>query len=234
MGRLSRLRADSGLAVIAPVGDAVGVALPARANRVAARGTGTARRPVDAPRAPSGFQGGAHDPLAVADEGRRLVGLEIAEPPPGAYARAKAGLRADRVADSGDHALVEQRVADLPGRARAPQTARRRFEFEVGTERVGAQLGEAGIVSQPRRRDDAEELAAELRARRATRGQQQPRATPRWRPAGPDSPSPVDAQVAVNRESVRERHQEVLPTSLGALEGAALELRGARADRRAR
>src|SRR4051794_35532908 len=230
--RLSRLA--SGLAALAPVDDAVGVALPARLDPGPASRAWPPRRAIDAPGPGAALERDAHRPLALPDERSSLVAREIADPPPGADAGAKARLGADRVAHARDHALVEQRVAHLALRLHGEQAPRRSVAVEGDGEGIRAELKEPGVVPQPRLGHDPQELAAELGRGRGAGPEHDPRAAPGpWTRAAND-PAAADSEMAVKREAPGEAGDQVLASRLRAFQLTADELRRSLADRRPR
>src|SRR5690349_19816851 len=87
----------SPLASRAPVGDAVGVALAARADRRPAPRAGPVRLPVDASRAAAGLEASLHHRPALGDETLGGGRAELVDRAPRAHPRSEAGLVADRV-----------------------------------------------------------------------------------------------------------------------------------------
>src|SRR6476619_821374 len=98
----------SGLTPLAPVRDAVRIALAAGAHRAAAARAHAARGLVHRGRPAARPERGPHHPLALLHQADGFVGLQPTDRPPRADAGAKAGLDADDVPDAGDETLVEE------------------------------------------------------------------------------------------------------------------------------
>ena len=165
---------------------------------------------------------GAHDR-------ERLVVGDLAGRAPRVDAGGEAALALPHVADAGDRALVEQRLADRARRVVLAQAAQEAPLVELGGEDVRAELGEAPVEARARVGQQLEHGAVELHDLAALGPQDEPRAAGRAAPAlavAVGAPRAGHAQVRVDREAAVEAHEEVLAVGVDARDRAAGELVG--------
>ncbi len=132
------LRRRGRLAGRAPVSRAIGVALPARANRAPAPSARAARATIDAPRRPRAFQSARHHPVGRIEERRKLLVGHIANGEPGREPTLPERLGRPHVPDPGHELLALQslgqgQLGSLP-KSRGHGLEVRRALEDVGTE----------------------------------------------------------------------------------------------------
>ena len=195
------------LACRAPVRSPCAVALPKRANRLAAARARASRPAVDPPRRPFAVDRLAHQATRLEKCRAKRVVREIADRCPRRDARVPQRLRPPDVSDPGDDALIEQRVADLTSRIAASQAC----EDPVEVGRVGEDVG-----SEPgaRARVELEDGTVPEDGLEFVPAQQEPRPTGAALTAGTDAPSPGHPQVASDGHPALEAKEEVLPGRL--------------------
>ena len=116
------------------------------------------------------------------------------------------------------HALVEEDVAEQPGRLPWPEGARRRPPTDVSSaKQIRAEVPRPPVVEPqhgavPLRRPPTEMCAARARA-----------VHPRRCAALPDGPAPVHAEMAPHGDASLEAEQEVFPDRIDGLEHAAVD-----------
>ena len=154
--------------------------------------------------------------LLVGDVGERAPGVDLG---------GEAGLALEDVADARGEALVEEGVAEGPGRVGGAEDRDQRVEVEVRGEDVGAEAGEGRVDADAARGQDAQGRAAELDRVVALAGEHRPGRGARPAPARPlrvDVPAAAHPQVAVEDE-VAEVEDQVLAVGVDPLQRAAVE-----------
>ena len=142
----------------------------------------------------------------------------VGERAPGRHARLPERLGLPEVADPGNEALVEQRVADLPLLVLRAKAAEHRVVVGRLAEDVGAESSRDAAV-------ELEDGTVEHRADVLLAAQHEP-----WLPedgcvATEDAPASLHPQVAADDEAALEVEQQVLTDRLDALQSAAVEAR---------
>src|SRR6185437_3080161 len=134
------------LAARTPVGRPVRVALAARGDRRLAARARTPGATVDAAIAPLPLERCTHQAVRPFEDVAKLLVRDAADASPGRHTRLPERLRAPDVADPGDEALIEERVAQ--GTVRIVRAERGEHPLEVGwlREDVGAEPREAARV----------------------------------------------------------------------------------------
>ena len=142
----------------------------------------------------------------------------------GSISASQAALGLPEVADPGDGALVEQRVADPARRVVLAQAAQEGALVEALGDDVGAERGEAQVEAPARLGQQLQDRAVELHDVLAVARDHQPRAPRRAMPAralGVDAPRAGHPQVRVDRQVAGEAQEQVLAVGGDRLDFAA-------------
>ena len=136
--------------------------------------------------------------------------------------RLEAALDLPHVADPGDRALVEQRVADRARRVVLAQAAQEALRVELGRQNVRAEPAEALVEARARLGHQLEHRSVELHDRSLAAPQHQPGGA-RRRAGAPSSTrqAPRHAQVRVHRQVALEADEQVLAVGIDRRHGAA-------------
>ena len=163
------------------------------------------------------------------DDPQRLVVADASQWPPRVDLGEKAAFRLPEVADAGDRALVEQRVANRARRVVVAQPPQEFVTVERRREDVGSELGEATVETPPRLGEQLEQRSVELNHGRMLAAQHEPRSPRRSLPAlaiGMDAPGAGHPQVRMDAEIAFEAEEKVLAVCTHLFDDAASEALG--------
>ncbi len=210
----------------APVGRAVVVALAARLDPCAAAGAGLAGAAVDVAvavaveaTASRRHRRREHPRPCVLDDRDRLLVADVADAAPRVDLGAPAALGLPDVADAGDVALVEQRVADPRVWSSARSLRRNRCGSQSSASRSRPERAQARVEAGARLGHQLQQRPVELDHLLALGAQHEPGAAGRAAPARADRmdrPGAGHAQVGVERQVALEAQEEVLAVRVDA------------------
>lgn len=198
-----------------PVGRAVRVALPARADDRAATQARPPGPAIDVPAGPAARERALHQPARGLDGGGERLIRDLADAEPGRHADLPKRLGHPHVPDPGDEPLLLERLAEpeLAGRAKPVDRGR---HVELGREDVLPEPPDrAGVERQ--HRPVAEHALDRLSA------EDEPRQPHSLRPSRIDAPAPAQPQVAANDDVPVEAQEEVLADGVDRLEHVAVD-----------
>src|ERR1044072_7538194 len=202
------------LAIRAPVGGAVGVALASGGDRGPASGAGLTGTAVDGARLAAFLDRAPHQVVRRLEDVTQLFVGQPRDRRPGIEAGGKARLALEDVADAGDGTLVEQGFAE--------HSARRQAEGED----VGAESGQDRVPAQGLTPQHPQGRAAELDRLRLVSCKHCPGRPCRLSPAlatAIDVPGAAHPQVAV-QDAFAKAQQQVLAVRIHPFESGAVQL----------
>src|SRR5439155_26795141 len=191
--RLRRPRFLSSLALRTPVGHTRAEALRPGADRSAAARAGPSLPTVDLRLSPHPVEAARHQGVRCFEHATQVIVSDGAERSPRRDARPPQRLGLPQVPDTGDEALIEERVPDRAVLLLAPQTCEHRLEVGRFGEDVGTESPRDTVV-------ELEHGTVEHRADVLTTAQDEPGRAEDGRLPGEDAPASLHAEMAAQNE----------------------------------